>query len=98
MKIFIGNLSPGTTRSEMEEAFAPFGDIVSAEVVMDVRAGQSRGFGFIEMANVINTKAAIQSLDGAILGGRMLAVSEAYTHSSESADRRQSAHGGSNRW
>ena len=65
---------------------------------MDARDGQSRGFGFVEMTDVIDARTAIQSLDGASVGGQTITVSEAYTRASESADRSHSAHGGSNRW
>jgi RNA recognition motif-containing protein len=97
MKLFVGNLSLEIRDAELKEAFTVFGDVSSAEVVMDI-ASHSRGFGFVEFTNNTDARAAIQSLNGANLGGRSIVVHEALTPASERAERSRSAHGGSKRW
>jgi RNA recognition motif-containing protein len=77
MNIYVGNLSFGTDDEELREVFAEFGDVASAKVVIDRETDRSRGFGFVEMDNDDEGKAAIEALDGAELGGRNLRVNEA---------------------
>jgi cold-inducible RNA-binding protein len=75
--IFIGNLSFQTTESELQAAFAPYGEVARARIITDRDTGHSRGFGFVEMANDDEAAKAIQALDKTELGGRVLNVSEA---------------------
>ncbi|MEX2599588.1 MAG: RNA-binding protein, partial [Dehalococcoidia bacterium] len=51
MKIFVGNLSYRMSDEELEATFSPYGEVVSAQVVMDRETNRSRGFGFVEMAD-----------------------------------------------
>ena len=44
---------------------------------MDRDTGRSRGFGFVEMDNDDEGRAAIEALDGADVGGRRIKVNEA---------------------
>jgi RNA recognition motif-containing protein len=76
-KVFVGNLSFGTTREEVLALFAPIGEI--AEVVMptDRDTGRPRGFAFVTFATAESAAEAIQKLDGAELQGRNLRVNEA---------------------
>ena len=77
MNIYVGNLSFRTDDEELREVFAEFGEVRSAKVVMDRETNRSRGFGFVEMDNDAEGKAAIEALDGAEVGGRNLRVNEA---------------------
>jgi len=77
MKLYVGRLAYATTDDELKDAFAAHGEVVSASVVKDKFSGQSRGFGFVEMAKDEEAQAAIKALDGTELGGRNIAVSEA---------------------
>jgi len=77
MNIYVGNLSFRTDDEELREVFAEFGDVASAKVVMDRETDRSRGFGFVEMDNDDEGKAAIEALDGAEVSGRNLRVNEA---------------------
>lgn len=77
MNIYVGNLSFRTDDEELLEVFSEFGEVTSAKVVMDREANRSRGFGFVEMANDAEGKAAIEALDGAEVSGRNLRVNEA---------------------
>ena len=51
MNIYVGNLSFQTTEEELEGAFAAHGEVQSARIITDRYTGQSRGFGFVEMAD-----------------------------------------------
>ena len=48
--LYVGNLAFGTTSSDLEQLFGQYGKVTKAQVVMDRETGQSRGFGFVEMA------------------------------------------------
>jgi RNA recognition motif-containing protein len=76
-KIFVGSLPYTTTSDELKAMFAAFGEVATASVVMDKFTGRSRGFGFVEMPNDEEAKAAIEKLNGSDLDGRNLAVSVA---------------------
>jgi RNA recognition motif-containing protein len=76
-KLYIGNLPFSTTDADLRSAFEPFGQVVSASVVIDRETGRSRGFGFVEMSNDNEATAAIEKMNGASLGGRTLQVNEA---------------------
>ena len=72
--IYVGNLSFDVTEAQLQEAFAAFGTVDKANVVTDRMTGRSRGFGFVEMGNDDEGKAAIEALNGSDLGGRALTV------------------------
>ena len=77
MNIYVGNLPFNSTGSDLERLFGEHGEVTSASVISDRDTGRSRGFGFVEMANADEAKAAIQELDGQDFGGRRLKVNEA---------------------
>ena len=77
MNIYIGNLSREVTEDELRQAFEPFGQVTSVNVIKDRYSGESRGFGFVEMATKSEAQAAINGLNGTSLGERTLSVSEA---------------------
>lgn len=76
MNIYVGNLAYGVTDAELKSTFAPFGEVVSAEVIIDKRSGRSRGYGFVRMANDDQGRAAIGALSGKELQGRPIRVDE----------------------
>jgi RNA recognition motif-containing protein len=77
MNIYIGNLSYDVTEAELRQAFEDFGAITSIHIVKDKFSGQSKGFGFVEMASATDAQAAIIGLNGKELKGRALNVNEA---------------------
>jgi RNA recognition motif-containing protein len=77
MNIFVGNLSRNVTDSELREAFVPYGEVASAQVIKEKFTGESRGFGFVEMANKEEADKAIAGLNGKDLKGRTMTVNEA---------------------
>ncbi len=76
-KLYVGNLSYGTTDSDLQRLFEAHGTVQSAQVVMDRDTGRSRGFGFVEMGSDQEAQAAVQALNGKEVDGRTLTVNEA---------------------
>jgi len=77
MNIYVGNLSRDVTDEELRKEFEPFGKVESVNVIKDKYSGQSRGFGFVEMAAKTEAQAALTGLKGKVLKGRTIDVSEA---------------------
>lgn len=77
MNIFVGNLSYQAGDEDLRSAFAAFGQVTSANVIVDRMTGKSRGFGFVEMPNREEAQAAIQALNDQPLKGRPIKVNEA---------------------
>ena len=76
-RLYIGNLGFDVTSKELEELFTEAGPCESVTIVTDRATGQSRGFGFVEMASDADAQKAIQSFDGKEFKGRALKVNEA---------------------
>ncbi len=76
-KLYVGNLSYGTTDSTLQQLFEPHGTVESAQVIMDRDTGRSKGFGFVEMGGDQEAQAAIAALNGKEVEGRALTVNEA---------------------
>lgn len=77
MNIYVGNLSYEVTNDDLLKAFKAFGDVTSANVVMDRATGSPRGFGFVEMTSKDSGQEAISGLNGTLLKGRSIKVNEA---------------------
>lgn len=77
MNIYVGNLPFNTTEDDLQQMFGPFGEIASCNIIKDKFSGQSRGFGFVEMADKAAGDAAINGLNGTDFSGRALTVNEA---------------------
>jgi len=77
MKLYVGNLAYGVTDSQLEQVFSQHGSVSEASVVIDRQSGRSRGFGFVQMDNDDEARAAIKALNGQDLEGRALVVNEA---------------------
>ena len=87
MKIYVGNLSYNVTEEELRQALESFGPVNSASIIKDKTTGQSKGFGFVEMAAEADGKAAIEGLNGKELKGRAIVVNEARPRPEGSANR-----------
>jgi len=77
MKLFVGGLSWGTRNDTLATAFAQYGEVISANVVLDKETRRSKGFGFVEMKNDEEAREAIAKLNDTELDGRRINVSEA---------------------
>ncbi len=76
-KLYVGNLAYGVGDSDLQQMFAAYGTVQSAQVIMDRDTGRSKGFGFVEMASDQEAQAAAQALNGQEVNGRALTVNEA---------------------
>ena len=76
-KLYVGNLSFGVTQGQLEEMFAPYGSVRSAQLITDRDTGRSKGFGFVEMSSDREAEAAISGMSGQMVDGRTLTVNEA---------------------
>jgi RNA recognition motif-containing protein len=77
MKLYVGNLSYSVNNQSLEDLFAPFGSVRSAQVIQDRDTGRSKGFGFVEMSDDNAARAAINGLHEKEHDGRSLTVNEA---------------------
>ncbi|HVY69301.1 MAG TPA: RNA-binding protein [Verrucomicrobiae bacterium] len=76
-KLFVGNLSFDTTENDLQDAFAAFGTVTEANLMMDRMTNRSRGFGFVTMGSAEEAQSAIAGLNGKELSGRALTVNVA---------------------
>ena len=76
-KLYVGNLAYSVRDDSLQEAFAQFGTVTSAKVMMDRETGRSKGFGFVEMGSDAEAQAAINGMNGQALEGRAIVVNEA---------------------
>jgi len=77
MNLYIGNLAKEVTDEDLQEAFADYGEVLSAKVIKDKFSNLSRGFGFVEMPSNSEADSAIKALNGEQLKGNVLRISEA---------------------
>ena len=77
INIYVGNLPYSVTDADLEGAFGAYGTVERAKVILDRDSGRSRGFGFVEMPNDDEARAAMEALNGSDLAGRKLIVNEA---------------------
>jgi len=73
-RLFVGSLSWDTTSAALQEAFARYGKVQDATVLQDRSTGQSRGIGFVTMADRRHAASAIKGLNGSDLDGRHIVV------------------------
>lgn len=76
-KLYVGNLAYSVRDESLQTAFAQFGTVTSAKVMMDRETGRSKGFGFVEMSSATEAQAAINAMNGQALEGRAIVVNEA---------------------
>ncbi len=90
-KLFVGGLPYSVDNNKLNEMFSAYGQVISANVIMDKFTNQSKGFGFVEIADDAAQK-AIKALDGSDFEGRRLGVSIAKPRE----ERRDNFRGGGN--
>ncbi len=77
MNIYVGNLNWGMTSDDLQNLFAPYGEVTSAKIVTDkFNNDRSKGFGFVEMADDEAARAAIAALHDTEVSGRKIVVNE----------------------
>ena len=93
--LYVGNLAFATTSADLERVFGQYGTVTKAQVVMDRETGQSRGFGFVEMAS--GGDEAIKALNLSELNGRSITVNEARPREDRPRGGGRGGHGGGGR-
>jgi hypothetical protein len=76
-KLYVGNLAYSIRDDDLQQAFAQFGTVASAKVMMDRDTGRSKGFGCVEMGSDAEAQSAINGMNGQALDGRAVVVNEA---------------------
>ena len=76
-KLYVGNLTYNVNEADLEALFTPFGEVRSAQIIVDRDTNRSKGFAFVEMGSDAEAQAAIQGLNGRDHDGRNLTVNEA---------------------
>jgi RNA recognition motif-containing protein len=101
-KLFVGGLAFSTSSERLREVFAAVGSVESSSVVTDRSTGQSRGFGFVEMATAEEAQQAVSRLNGQEVDGRQIRVEAANPSTGGSRGgggfQRRGGGGGGGRW
>ena len=87
VNIFVGNLAYTLSEDELRQAFEKFGTVDRVSLITDRMTGRPRGFGFVEMSNDAEAKAAIDGLHDVELKGRKMLVNEARPREDRGGDR-----------
>lgn len=77
MNIYVGNLSFEATESDVENAFAEYGEVKSVNIIKDRDTGRPRGFAFVEMRDSQAGQQAVEGLNEREIAGRAVTVNEA---------------------
>lgn len=77
IRLYVGGLAYSVTEEQLEALFTEVGKVASAVVIKDRDSGQSKGFGFVEMAEDKDAETAINELNGKEIDGRAIMVNQA---------------------
>lgn len=89
-RLYVGNLSYGTTKETLEKTFSEYGEVVSVNIITDRQTGRPKGFAFVELSSPEEAEAAKTALNGVDLDGRTVNVDNAR----EQEQRRPGGYGG----
>ncbi len=76
-KLYVGNLSYGTTEENLRELFMQAGNVTSVALIKEPGTQRSKGFAFVEMSSQSEVQKAISMFNGYTLDERQMAVSVA---------------------
>lgn len=77
MKMYVGNMPFSMTEDDVRDLFSQHGEVDSVSIITDRETGRPRGFGFVEMSDAGQARAAMEALDNFQVQGRALKVNEA---------------------
>lgn len=97
MNIYVSNLGYSYQDEDLSKLFGQYGDVSSAKVITDKFTSRSKGFGFVEMPDKQAAETAVKELDGKLIDGRPIKVSEARARE-ENQSRNNSNNSYSKRW
>jgi len=93
MNIYVGNLNWNMTSEDLQELFAPYGEVTSAKIVTDkFNNNRSKGFGFVEMSDDEAARTAISALHDTDVQDRKIVVNESTPR--PEGERREGGGGG----
>jgi len=95
MNLYVGNLAKEVTQEDLLEAFGAHGQVTSASVIKDKFTGESRGFGFVEMAAKAEAEAAMNTIKE--IKGRTVTINEARPREPRESNYRGGGGGGGGR-
>jgi RNA recognition motif-containing protein len=96
-KLYVGNLAYSVTNADLESLFSQAGAVESVAVITDKFSGQSKGFGFVEMADAADAARAIEQFNETELKGRNIKVNEARPREAGGGGGNRGGGGGGNR-
>jgi len=76
-KVYVGNLAKTVTTDTLKNFFSEKGMVLSAKVSRVPGTSKSSGFGFVTFSSEDDVKAAISSLNDAVLEGQRIRVNKA---------------------
>ena len=88
MNIFVAKLSRNTTADDLIRLFEPFGEVVSAKVIVDRVTGNSKGYGFVEMASEEEGEKAIAGLNETTYQEAVIVIKKAHPREERPPQRR----------
>ena len=94
MNIYVGNLSWSMTDEDLSTLFSEYGTVTSAKILKDKMNGRSKGFGFVEMEDDEQAKAAIAALNETDIQGRKLIVNESQPRAEGEGYKKRGGGGG----
>lgn len=77
MKLYVGNLCYSMTETELDALFSPHGEVLKVNIIRAHYTRQSKGFGYVQMADRQEGCIAMETLHGAEFNERLLVVKEA---------------------
>lgn len=86
MNIYVSNLGYSFQDNDLSQLFGEYGNVSSARVITDKFTSRSKGFAFVEMPDRRAAETAVRELDGKMIDGRSVKVSEARSRE-ENRDR-----------
>ena len=77
MNIYVSNLSFNVDTEQLKKLFSPYGIVASVNIILDKLTNRSRGFAFIQMPDSNSAEKAMRELNGSMLDGRLVKITEA---------------------
>jgi RNA recognition motif-containing protein len=89
MNIYVAGISYSMSDADLANLFAAYGEVTSAKIIVDNFSQRSKGFGFVEMADVKAGQTAIEELNGKEVEGKTLLVNVARERTERPAGERR---------
>lgn len=88
MNLYVGKLPYSTTDQNLADLFGQYGQVLSARVIKDRETGRSKGFGFVEISDEQEARAAMNALNNTPLEDQSIIVNEAREKTDDRRGRR----------